>query len=172
MPARTEPTPHEAPSAAPPVAGCVFCDRMIDPTELEARRVYEDETFHVAHSLNDDGPTSYLGTLLVQTKRHVRNLGELSRDESLRLGLVLSRVSRALIRATGAEWTYCFSFTEGYRHVHFIVAARYPGLPREYVRLSFAEWPDAPRGPLSEVEGLCRRLRAEIGNERSSDAGG
>lgn len=148
------PTPTDPP--------CVFCDRAARPDLTERRNVYEDGSFLATHQLSDEAPTTYLGNVLVQTKRHARNLGELTEVEAEALGRLLSRVSRSLMRQTGAEWTYTFSFTEGYRHVHFIVAARYPALPKEYYRLRFAEWPSAPRGTATDVDVLCENLRRDL----------
>ena len=99
----------------------------------------------------------------VQTKRHATNLAALSDSESERLGWLIGRISRALGRCTTAEWTYCFGFTEGFRHIHLLVAARYPGLPKEYLRLAIADWPGAPRGNLAQVEALAGRLRSGVG---------
>jgi histidine triad (HIT) family protein len=148
-------------------AECVFCERAARPGALTRRSVFEDARFLVTHQANEDGPTSYLGALLLQTKRHVPNLGELTDTEAMGLGQLLARTSAALIRCTGAEWTYTFSFTEAFRHVHFVVAARYAGLPQRYYRLGFADWPAAPRGSLTEVEALAARLREEIARDRT-----
>lgn len=149
------------PASESPATGCVFCDLTTDPTPLVNRLVYEDESFYVSHQMNEGGLT-YLGVLLIQAKRHVPNLAALSDMESERLGWLIGRVSRALLNCTAAAWTYCFGFTEGYRHVHVIVAARYPAMPKEYVRLAFADWPDAPRGGRAEVVALSAQLRSEI----------
>jgi len=143
--------------------GCLFCQRMESRKELDERTVYEDEFFHVAHQTTEEERT-VLGILLVQAIRHVSDLGSLTDAEAARLGTVISTVSRALQQCTGAAWTYCFGFTEAYRHVHLVVAARYPDLPSRYVRLALADWPQAPRGGRGKVAELCRRLRQAIGN--------
>ena len=140
----------------------VFCEQAVHPEWLAKQQVYEDESFVVVHQLDGDERTTYLGTLLLQTKRHVRTVGDLTDAEARTLGHLLSRISRALIRTTGAEWTHTFSFTEAYRHIHFIVAARYPGLPKEYYRLNYVDWPGAPRGTRSDVEDLCARIRTQL----------
>ena len=135
---------------------------MANPSSLKARLVFENQAYHVSHQLTEDGPT-YLGSLLLQTKRHVTSLAELTDREGQQLGTLIRQTSRALNSCTPAAWTYAISFTEGYRHVHFIVTARYPNLPREYVRLAVDDWPEAPRGTLAEVEHLASRLRVTMG---------
>ena len=81
-----------SPVGSPPT--CIFCARLSDPA-LADRRIFEDGAFHVSHQLAEDGPT-YLGLALIQTKRHVPNLGSLTEPEAARLGLLLHRVSRVV----------------------------------------------------------------------------
>lgn len=145
---------------------CLFCERLRSPGRLRACRVYEDGQFFVAHQLEEVRPT-YLGALLLQTRRHALSLGALTEEEARGLGPVVSRVSRALEEVTGASWTYCFAFTEGYRHVHLVLVARYPGVPPEYVRLAITDWPDAPRGGPREVAELSGRLRRALASPAS-----
>jgi diadenosine tetraphosphate (Ap4A) HIT family hydrolase len=130
---------------------------MANPAPLRERLIFEDEAFHVTHQLEEEGP-SYLGILLIQTKRHAQGIAELTDSEGTELGWLIQRTSRALKSCTRAAWTYVFSFTEGYRHVHVIVAARYPETPKQYVRLAITDWPDAPKGGHPEVADLSRRL--------------
>jgi histidine triad (HIT) family protein len=154
----TTPSPESDPTPSESNADCHFCQRMTHPGVLRDRLVFEDDSFHVSHQLEEDGPT-YLGILLIQTKRHAPGLAELTDGEGRKLGYLIQRTSRALRTCTSAAWTYVFSFTEGYRHVHVVIAARYPETPREYVRLSITDWPDAPKGGRPEVVALSQRLR-------------
>lgn len=146
-------------------ARCLFCERAADPSPLAARTVYEDEGFHLSHQRNEEGPSA-LGILLLQSKPHVRHSGEFTDEQARRLGWIMRTATRALVAVQGAQWTYCYSFTEGVRHFHMILAARYPRLPPEYVRLRLDEWPGAPRGNDDALGALSQRLgevfRAEL----------
>jgi hypothetical protein len=104
----------------------------------------------------------------VQTKRHVPSLGHLNDREAGQLGELLASLSRALQSRTGAPWTYCFSFNEGPRHVHLVLGSRYASLPEPYLRLGFAEWPDAPRGDRHRIAALCAQLREDLAREAAS----
>ncbi|MGA7924126.1 MAG: HIT family protein [Thermoplasmata archaeon] len=152
------PTNVETGSTSPPT-DCEFCRRLEGPSELRDRVVYEDDFFLAAHRINDEDLT-FRGYLLIQTKRHVSDLASLTNDEAVRLGYVLTTLSRALKECTGAAWEYCFSFTEGCRHVHFHLASRYAGLPKEFVRLEFAAWPGAPRSDRDGIVRLSKELAA------------
>ena len=140
---------------------CLFCDRMSHPASLESRLVYEDEYFHASHHVGEEGP-HLLGVVLIQSRRHVNDLSELSETEAMRLGTLVKGVSGALKSAVGASWTYCYSFMEGVRHVHVFVTARYPGVPPEYVRLSIGDWPEAPVGSIAQVNDLSARLKSLV----------
>ena len=142
-------------------APCLFCDGAHLRAQAPARVAYEDDRFYVTHPLDGDEPT-YLGSLMTVTKRHVPSFAELTVDEAQALGLLLSRVSRALKVATGAGHTYAFYFGEGFHHLHVFTVARYDDMPVDFVRLDVERWPDAPRGDAAAVEALCAVLRSEL----------
>jgi diadenosine tetraphosphate (Ap4A) HIT family hydrolase len=140
---------------------CFFCNGAHLRAQAPARVVYEDDQFYVAHPLDEDKPT-YLGSLMTVTKRHVPGFAELTADEAQALGLLLSRVSRALKAATGAGHAYAYFFGEGFHHLHVFTVARYDEMPVAYVRLDVERWPEAPRGDAAAVEALCAVLRADL----------
>jgi histidine triad (HIT) family protein len=142
-------------------ATCLFCDGAHLRAQDPARVVYEDDRFYVAHPLDGDELT-YLGSLMIVTKRHVPSFAELTADEAQSLGLLLSRVSRALKAATGAGHAYAYFFGEGFHHLHIFTVARYDEMPAAYVRLAVERWPEAPRGGAAAVEALCAVLRADL----------
>lgn len=136
---------------------CYFCKLFESDRELEGLGVYEDARMRVFHGVGDL-PT-YLGSFVIVLRRHTpHGLASLSDEEGQGIGTVVARLSRALYEVAGAAWTYTHCFTEGYRHVHQFVVARYPGTPSEYVRLQVMDWPGAPRGGLDEVRALSRRI--------------
>lgn len=137
---------------------CFFCKQTVDHSSLSDRLIYEDEHYIISHWISESEP-SYLGLVLIQTKRHVHDLGDMSDAEALSLGSLIQKVSRGLKETTGAAWTYSYCYMEGFRHVHVFIASRYPSLPEEYVRLDIAKWPEAPVGGEKEVSELVGRLR-------------
>ena len=140
---------------------CIFCKQSV-PEKLV---IFEDERFIVSHRLDSQGPSSYLGLVLIQTKRHVNDLGELDEAEASELGTLIQKVGKALKTVTGAAWAYCYCFMEGARHVHVFVTSRYPNVPQEYVRLNIGNWPEAPLGELKQVEELSSQLRSLLSRE-------
>ncbi len=147
---RQEPSTSDRGRFAVPDPSCLCCERMRSPRSLEERRVYQDELFHLSHQRAEEG-TQYLGVGLIPTQRHATGLAELSDTESARLGALIGKASRALKCYSDGAWTDICGFTESTRHVHGIVAARYPGPPPDFVRRAVTDWPDAP------TEGAPRR---------------
>jgi diadenosine tetraphosphate (Ap4A) HIT family hydrolase len=152
---------YESERAMPLAATCLFCDGAHLRTQDPAHVVYEDDRFYVTHPLDEDKAT-YLGSLMTVTRRHAPSFAELTADEARELGLLLSRVSRALKAATGAGHTYTYFFGEGFHHLHVFTVARYDEMPAAYVRLDVERWPQAPRGDAAAVKALCAVLRADL----------
>jgi diadenosine tetraphosphate (Ap4A) HIT family hydrolase len=68
------------------------------------------------------------GWVAVQTLRHTEGLGTLDMAEAQTLGLVLSRVSAALARATDAKRIYTYSLGERVPHTHILMGPPGHGL--------------------------------------------
>jgi diadenosine tetraphosphate (Ap4A) HIT family hydrolase len=150
------------------VKECPLCDRLKDADQWSGRLVYEDDFVLVTHEIDTDEPT-YLGVVLMQTKRHTEHgLTDLTDSEGQRIGLLVAQISRALRDLVSAAWTYTYCFTEAYQHVHQFVCARYPNMPPEYVRLRFDEWKEAPRGTPVQVAELSKKLGARLRISSSS----
>ena len=113
------------------------------------------------HYCQKDSP-NYLGYLLLSTKRHVPGLGELTEPEGQSIGLAVARLSKALQACTRAEKVYAEAYYEVNPHVHVILTARYPGLPKEYWRWNVGDWPEAPRGNPEAVAALSAQLRTRL----------
>ena len=149
---------------------CPFCNRLKDVGQWSEGLVYEDDLVLVTHEFDANAP-SYLGAVVIQTKRHTEHgLADLTDSEGQRFGLLIAQISRALRELVGARWTYTYCFTEAYQHVHQFVCARYPDMPSEYVRLRFREWKGAPRGTPAQVAELSKKLRARLTISLDSDS--
>jgi histidine triad (HIT) family protein len=145
------------------VTECPFCKIQQGTEPPAGGPIYEDDLVYAQHADFDDGP-AYLGRLVVETRRHVPDFAELTADEAQAVGLLISRLSRALKRSTGAEKVYVEFYAEVTPHLHVFLTARYPGTPAEYWRWHAGEWPGAPRGGEPEIATLCQRLRSALAN--------
>lgn len=140
---------------------CQFCDERDGKLPTVGGTIYENEYIRVRHWLDDDGPT-YLGYVLVTTKRHTPTLADLSLEEARALGEAIGRVSAALKACVGAEKVYMIEYGEVTPHVHVYLRTRYPNLPEQYWRWNVEDWPEAPRGDAEAVAGLSSRLRSHL----------
>jgi diadenosine tetraphosphate (Ap4A) HIT family hydrolase len=106
--------------------GCLACDvvagRILPPGGI----IHDDGTWVLTHSI---GPVVLRGWLILEPRRHVEHLAELSEDEAATLGPLIARASTALMRALEPERVYACSFGELVRHVHWYLIPRYQGMP-------------------------------------------
>jgi histidine triad (HIT) family protein len=145
-------------------ADCLLCRKQRGEVPIPGGWIYENEFLTVCHmSYPTSGPDQiYPGYLLIENKRHVPGLAELTDEEAQAIG---PRLARALKECEGVEHMYEFVFGHDVPHLHIHLVPRYPGTPREYWRMRVDEWPAAPHGGQPEIEALCERLRASLRNE-------
>ena len=78
------------------------------------------------------------------------------------MGLLITRISKALTEIEKVEHIYLFVLGHNVPHLHFHLIPRYPNTPRKWWGIHLDEWPEAPRGGLKEVGLLCDRIRAHL----------
>jgi histidine triad (HIT) family protein len=151
--------------------GCIFCDIQRGLKPLVGGPIYEDELVDAYHDANDGEPT-YLGHLILVTRRHTPDFSELTCAEAQAVGLLISRLSSALKACTNAEKVYATFYGEVTPHLHVHLTARYPGTPAEYLRWNVEDWPGAPRGDANDIAARCERLRAALASAPPSEGRG
>jgi len=144
---------------------CFICRKHRGEISIPGGAIYEDGLIYIGHAQIREGQTTaYLGYLMVEPKRHVPGLADLTDIEAQSLGLMVARLSRALKTSERAEHVYALVLGDLVSHLHIHVVPRYPGAPREYWGVRVDEWPDAPRGGAQEIAALCARLREAMKN--------
>jgi diadenosine tetraphosphate (Ap4A) HIT family hydrolase len=146
------------------MSGCFICEKHLDMSSVPGGAIAEDEHIVVSHlplvTPQGTAESVYLGRLVLEPRRHVEDLGELTDDQAASLGRMAARGSAALRRAAGAEHVYAAVISDAIPHIHLHLLPRYPATPREYWWVRLDEWPDAPMGGADEVAELAERLRA------------
>lgn len=140
---------------------CLFCQIQRGLIPVIGGAIYEDELVYTSHYSYDSMP-EYLGYLVVQTKRHAPTFADLTDCEARSVGLMVTRLSRALKACVGAERSYVVFFGEAIPHLHVLITARYPATPPEYWRSNIYRWPGVPKGGTEEIRALCDQLRAYL----------
>lgn len=140
---------------------CFICRKHRREISLPGGAIYEDDEFYIGHISNaTESRAAYLGYLMVEPKRHVAGLAELTDAEAQTIGLLVSRASRAVKACEGAEHIYAFVLGDNVPHLHIHVVPRYPAAPRKYWGTHVTNWPNAPRGDAQAIKDVCKRLRA------------
>jgi histidine triad (HIT) family protein len=141
--------------------GCYVCEkhRAGDGT------IDSDDLVVVGHVLPDapgaDGRV-YLGHLVVEPRRHVPGLADLTPEEGAALGRWMARAAGAL----QAEHVYSQVLGHQVDHLHVHLVPRYPGTPQEYWWPELDKWPDAPMGGADEVRQKVELIRARLNDLR------
>jgi len=147
---------------------CFVCRKHRGEISSPGGTIYEDDLVYAGHIAANEKGSTYLGHLMAELKRHAPGLGDQTDEEARELGLLVTRLSRALKASEGAEHVYSFVLGDAVPHLHIHVIPRYPGAPREYWGVRVDEWPDAPQGGLEEIEALCQRIRRALQQEKDS----
>ncbi|BCL73867.1 hypothetical protein TUMSATVNIG1_58520 (plasmid) [Vibrio nigripulchritudo] len=118
------------------------------------------EEFVVSHAPDrTQNGKNFIGSLIVEPKRHVKNWAALSEDESAKVGLLIRRVNECLYRHPKVEHVYTWVFGDAVEHLHIWVVPRYIGTKKAYWGVKFAESPDAPLGGLPQMKKFIAELR-------------
>ncbi|WP_373271230.1 HIT family protein, partial [Bacillus thuringiensis] len=86
---------------------CFICEKHKGNITVPGGAIYEDELVYVGH-VHWDSEETYLGYVMIDIKRHIPGLAELTDEEAKTFGLITSRVSKALKESEGAEHIYTF----------------------------------------------------------------
>jgi histidine triad (HIT) family protein len=147
-------------------ADCFICRKHRGEILIPGGAIYEDDLVYAGHdSIPESQSIAYLGSLLVEPKRHVPGLADLTDNEAQAIGLLVTRLSRALMARERAQHIYSFVLGHHVPHLHVWVIPRYPGTPREYWGTRVDEWPEAPKGGAQEIAALCERIRVHLRGE-------
>ena len=134
---------------------CYICDKHRTGDGLVAA----DELMVLAHVRPDlSGGPVYLGHLVIEPRRHVTGLADLTADEAAALGRWAAKAAKAL----EAEHVYSSIVGHQVDHLHLHLVPRYPGTPRDYWWPRLDEWPDAPLGGNAEVTQVVAQIRARL----------
>ncbi|KFN01195.1 HIT domain protein [Bacillus clarus] len=144
---------------------CFICQKHKGNIAVPGGAIYEDELVYVGHVRWEEEKT-YLGYVMIDIKRHVPGLVELTEEEAKAFGLITSRVSKALKECEDAEHIYTFVSGNGVPHMRMHIIPRYPNTPKEFWSpTKIASWKGAPYGNGEQIEKLCERIRKYMVNE-------
>jgi diadenosine tetraphosphate (Ap4A) HIT family hydrolase len=107
---------------------CLSCDVIAGRREAPGGVVFENDFWHVSHQIS---PVQLPGLLILQPKRHVEQIGDLTMEEAATLGPVMSAASQALNRTLDSRKVYVCSFGSVLMHVHFYLVPLTAAIPAD-----------------------------------------
>jgi histidine triad (HIT) family protein len=140
-------------------ATCLICQKVRDEIVIPGGLIYRDQLMQATHLFPQSQGTVYLGYLMIEPLRHAPGLADLTAEEAQALGLLMSRLSRALQEVLKAEHVYAFVLGDHVPHLHLHLIARHPGAPPQYRGVQVTDWSEAPQGGEAEIVALNARLR-------------
>lgn len=82
---------------------CFICTKHQQGDAAQGGVLLEDDLVYVGHIHALDGPTAYRGYLMVEPKRHLHMLGDLTDAEAAAIGRTTNRMARLLRDVLGTE---------------------------------------------------------------------
>ena len=145
---------------------CFICNKHTGNIETAGVMIYEDEYVYVGH-IDRNGKPNYLGHIMIDLKRHVPTLAEMTVEEAKAFGVIMARVSKALKGSENAEHIYSLVSGNSVPHLHMHLVARYPNTPKQYWGpMDVYDWEDAPMGDNNDVIALCIRIKTYLENNQ------
>jgi len=143
---------------------CFICDKHKGIIETSGAMIYEDDYVYVGH-IDRNGKPNYVGHIMIDLKRHAPTLADMTVKEAQAFGVIMARVSKALMESEHAEHVYSLVSGNSVPHLHMHIVARYPNTPKEYWGpMEVYDWTDAPMGDEDDVLALCRRIKSYLEN--------
>jgi histidine triad (HIT) family protein len=135
---------------------CFVCDKH---KKLGDLLLAESPYTYVSHFPIENSSLPVLGYFLIEPKRHITSMADLSAAEAEDLGKFTVKLTALLEREMRAEQVYLFKIGDLVKHVHFHVLPRFADTPKDFWGLAGRDWPGAKRGNQADIVQLLQRLR-------------
>jgi ATP adenylyltransferase len=142
------------------VNDCPICAKHRGEGPLGGELVGRWDRFWVYHAPPGDDGLAPLGYLYIETDRHAPHLEDLTHDEATALGLLRSRLARALTEALEPENVFSAVIGRGVPHFHEHLFVRHHGTAPDVPWHRSDEL--APRADAAEISRLAEHLAQTI----------
>jgi diadenosine tetraphosphate (Ap4A) HIT family hydrolase len=141
--------------------GCLSCDVIAGRRETPGGVIFENHHWHLSHQVS---PPQLAGFLILQPKRHIEHVGDLSTEESATMGPLMSAASQALNRHLEARKVYVTSFGSLVTHVHFYLVPLTHAIPESLSGANLLSEVFRGRWACSDEEAadVAARVRVEL----------
>jgi diadenosine tetraphosphate (Ap4A) HIT family hydrolase len=106
---------------------CMSCEIGAGRHATAGGFIFESQLFTLTHHAHPEHAMA--GFLILQPRRHVEHIAELSNEEAMEFGPLLKHASMALKDVCQPEKVYVCSFGSVIKHVHFYLIPQRAGMP-------------------------------------------
>ena len=99
------------------------------------------------------------GHLILETKRHIIDLSEMTTEEAKGMGELAQFGVQQLKTKLSAEHVYMFRINDKVAHLHVHLIPRYSNTPKEYWGFKINEWPGREILNLSQIHHVTNLLK-------------
>ena len=140
---------------------CLSCEVIAGRTSSPGGFIFESEDWILTHQVS---PATLAGFLIIQPRRHVEHIAELTTEEAAEFGETLRRATLALSRVTQPDKVYVCSFGSGVKHVHFYLVPRLTSMPPDIIGADLLKELSTGRWACSDDEAahVAARVRVEL----------
>jgi ATP adenylyltransferase len=142
------------------MADCPICAKHCGEGPLGGELVARLDGFRIYHAQPGEDGRASLGYLFIESERHAPHLDDLTDEEAAGLGVLRTRLARALRAEIAPSHVFTAVIGRNMEHFHEQVVARFPATPEDVPWHRSDEY--APRADAEEVADLARRLARRI----------
>ncbi len=113
---------------------CIGCEIVMGNVLPPGGILYNDTYWTVNHVVGNPRPL-LRGMLILQPKRHVEHIHELTIDEISASAPIIRNLCISVNKVLAPEKIYVCSFGEGVKHVHFVILPRSKEMPSNGARV-------------------------------------
>ena len=135
-------------------SACFICRKQVGKAEAPpGGYIYEGNYFAICHAPSDRGTA---GTLIIESRRHFLDFGEMTSAEGADLTGLLKRLFPVVKQTTRAERVYSLAMMDGVPHFHLWLVPWKKDDPLRGVTYLASEH---QRSSVEEVEQMVRSIR-------------
>jgi diadenosine tetraphosphate (Ap4A) HIT family hydrolase len=140
---------------------CLSCEVIAGRVASPGGFIFESDDWVLVHQVS---PPSLAGFLILQPRRHVEQIADLTMEEASEFGPVLRRATQALTRVVQPEKIYVCSLGSGVKHVHFYLIPVSAEMPPDLIGADLLNELFTGRWACSDEEAahVAARVRVEM----------
>ena len=138
---------------------CLSCEVIAGLRETPGGVIFENAHWHLSHQVS---PVQLAGFLILQPKRHVEQIGDLTTEESTTMGPLMSAACLALNHILDTRKVYACSFGSMLMHIHFYLVPLTANIPEELNGSSLLNEVFAGRWACSDEDAAAVAVRVRV----------